>query len=131
MQTEILYVENDKDLNEIITLSLRAEGYIVTPVPDGEDACAFLTERDPANTVVLITDLGMPQLNGVELLELVLANKWPVRGIVVTSALPSCDPRYQRAKAILASQAKGALPCCFLDKPISPHILYDAISSVV
>lgn len=38
----LLVIEDEKDLNAIITKALRANGYIVDSCFDGEDACAYL-----------------------------------------------------------------------------------------
>jgi DNA-binding response OmpR family regulator len=59
----VLVVEDDKDIADVLVRSLRLEGYEVRLASDGlnalDDAHAFLPD-------VVILDLGLPRLDGVE-----------------------------------------------------------------
>ena len=59
--TDILIVEDDKELNTLLTDFLRAEGYTVSAVENGEHAIQ-LFERYSARLVVL--DINLPDING-------------------------------------------------------------------
>ncbi|MBQ8967398.1 response regulator transcription factor [Ruminococcus sp.] len=59
--TDILIVEDDKELSSLLTDFLRAEGYVVSAVDSGERAVQ-LFERYGARLVVL--DINLPDLNG-------------------------------------------------------------------
>ena len=59
--TDILIVEDDKELADLLTDFLRAEGYIVSSVDSGERAVR-LFERSGARLVVL--DINLPDVNG-------------------------------------------------------------------
>lgn len=61
----ILVVEDHKDLNLLITKTLKKAGYIVDGCYDGEEAKLYLlgTEYD-----AILLDIMMPKLNGYELL---------------------------------------------------------------
>lgn len=59
--TDILIVEDDKELADLLTDFLRAEGYIVSAVDSGEKAIHFF-ERYGARLVVL--DIALPDVNG-------------------------------------------------------------------
>ncbi len=59
--TDILIVEDDKELSSLLTDFLRAEGYIVSAVDSGERAIQ-LFERYGAKLVVL--DINLPDING-------------------------------------------------------------------
>ncbi len=63
---KLLVVEDERDLNEIITKELMINGYIVDSCFDGEEAYAYLSlgEYDGA-----ILDIMLPKLNGYDLLE--------------------------------------------------------------
>lgn len=59
--TDILIIEDDRELSALLTDFLRAEGYIVSAVDSGE--CAVqLFERYGARLVVL--DINLPDMNG-------------------------------------------------------------------
>ena len=59
--TDILIVEDDKELSSLLTDFLRAEGYTVSAVENGERAVQ-LFERYGARLVVL--DINLPDMNG-------------------------------------------------------------------
>ena len=59
--TDILIVEDDKELSSLLTDFLRAEGYTVSAVESGERAVQ-LFERYGARLVVL--DINLPDMNG-------------------------------------------------------------------
>ena len=59
--TDILIVEDDKELSTLLTDFLRAEGYTVSAVDSGERAVQ-LFERYGAKLVVL--DINLPDVNG-------------------------------------------------------------------
>lgn len=59
--TDVLIVEDDKELNMLLTDFLRAEGYIVTTVESGERAIQVF-EKYGARLVVL--DINLPDISG-------------------------------------------------------------------
>lgn len=63
----ILLAEDEEDLREVVCEWLRADGFEVVPVADGQEALARLS-RDPAYDVVLL-DHEMPGPRGLEVLE--------------------------------------------------------------
>ncbi|MBQ9743806.1 MAG: response regulator transcription factor [Clostridia bacterium] len=62
----ILVAEDDKDLNRLVSFSLRNEGYDVTACLDGEEALEA-TERVKYD--MILTDIMMPKMDGFELAE--------------------------------------------------------------
>jgi CheY-like chemotaxis protein len=64
MAKKILVVEDDFDTRYILSLILKTEGYEVITAADGECALAVMGEQKPD---LLITDISMPRLNGIEL----------------------------------------------------------------
>ena len=64
MGKKILVVEDDFDTRYVLSLILRTEGYEVVTAADGE--CA-LTVAQGERPDLIITDISMPRLNGVEL----------------------------------------------------------------
>jgi len=66
VQQRILVVEDDPDILRIMTHTLGAAGYRVVPAYGGEDALRKV--RREAFDLVL-TDLSMPRMSGVELIE--------------------------------------------------------------
>ena len=64
-QRRILVVDDDESLRRVTQVQLQQTGYEVTAASDGNEALAVL-ERFPADLV--ITDLKMPGMSGLELL---------------------------------------------------------------
>lgn len=62
----VLIVEDDPDLNRQLERALTDAGYAVDSATDGEDG-HFLGDTEPYDAVVL--DLGLPQIDGVTVLE--------------------------------------------------------------
>jgi DNA-binding NtrC family response regulator len=63
----ILLVDDDENINEIVAEAFSDEGFQVTSAVDGQEALD-LWKKDPLKFKVVITDLTMPKLNGIELL---------------------------------------------------------------
>ncbi len=59
----VLLVDDDPRLVAVLSDMLRAEGHAVTTATNGEEALGLF---DPAAHDVVITDLGMPRMNGWE-----------------------------------------------------------------
>jgi two-component system, OmpR family, response regulator MprA len=59
----VLVVEDDNEIAQVLQRSLRLEGYEVRIAPDGEQALAAHAEYVPD---VVILDLGLPKLDGIE-----------------------------------------------------------------
>jgi DNA-binding response OmpR family regulator len=67
----VLVVEDDKDMAELIVLSLE-DAYEVTVAPDGLDAVEKLVRYQPD---ILLIDVMLPRMNGYQLCQSVRANR--------------------------------------------------------
>ena len=65
MLMRILVVEDEKDLNRVISKRLESEGYSVDRCFDGEEALDFI---DVGEFDAIIMDIMMPRINGIEVL---------------------------------------------------------------
>ena len=65
MKHSILVVEDEKIVRISLTDALKAEGYTVLPVEDGGKAIAALEE---AEFSLVITDIRLPEVSGIEIL---------------------------------------------------------------
>ena len=68
MKAKILVVEDDPDIMRILTQTLSAAGFQVVPAYGGEDAIKKVRAHMPD---LVLTDLAMPQVSGVEVIETV------------------------------------------------------------
>ncbi|MDY7084440.1 MAG: response regulator [Actinomycetota bacterium] len=60
----VLIAEDDEDIALILTRLLKRAGYTVLHAPDGQRAFELAVANRPD---VLLTDLGMPRMDGLEL----------------------------------------------------------------
>jgi signal transduction histidine kinase len=66
----VLLVDDDPRLVTVLSDMMRGEGHAVTTATNGEEALAIF---DPKGHDVVITDLGMPKMNGWEVAERIKA----------------------------------------------------------
>lgn len=85
--TVVLVVDDDAHLRRTLAISLRAHGYEAEVVGDGRSAVQAFGERVPD---VVILDLGLPDLDGVEVLRRIRADS-TVPVIVLSARTDSVD----------------------------------------
>ncbi len=90
----ILLVEDDESLRRVTQVHLEEAGYLVTTAPDGASALALL-EKYPQDLV--ITDLRMPGLNGLELLRRIKA-EYPELIVIVVTAFGTVESAVEAMK---------------------------------
>lgn len=105
---KILVVEDEPGARRAIERLLELEKHTPVPAEDGQAALDALTANDGVSMVVL--DLMMPRMDGVEFLKRIRSNgRWSRLPVVVISAL-SQGPQIEAAKAqgIVANLVKGS-----------------------
>ena len=117
-QAKILVVDDDKNIRRTVSMALESLDYFVHTAFDGKDAMVQLT-GDQYD--LIITDLKMPGMNGMELLEQAIA-KYPEIKIVLISAHGTVDNAVDAMKL-------GAVD--FLQKPFTPKELRNLVHSVL
>jgi len=65
-QKRILIAEDEGSLREMLVMIIREEGYRVDAAEDGNQAWALMNAN---HYDLLVTDLYMPQTNGIELIQ--------------------------------------------------------------
>ena len=79
----ILLAEDDDALRELLDFALTRAGYLVTCCTNGLDLLERLEEGDPFD--LIISDLRMPALTGLEVLEIQLGNRLQTPFICMTA----------------------------------------------
>lgn len=86
----VLVVDDDPAIRRTLTVNLRARGYDVETAGDGRSALQAVSERMPD---VVLLDLGLPDIDGVDVLErLRLTSRVPV---IVVSARSEPDDKVE------------------------------------
>ena len=80
---KVLVADDEESLRGIVSEVLTDDGYIVECVEDGKQALEKITADDDFK--ILVTDIRMPEMNGMELLEKVKAHTAAVEVIIMTS----------------------------------------------
>jgi two-component system response regulator AtoC len=91
----VLIVDDEVNIRRVLAAMLKREGYEVTTAADGEQALGVLV-KTPVHVVV--TDLVMPRLGGMELLRRV-AGEFPDVPVIVITAHGSVDSAVAALKA--------------------------------
>lgn len=79
---KILIVEDDPDLAEGLTLALKNEGFVARAASDGAQAKTQLGHFQPDLAVL---DLGLPDLDGMDLLKHIRANRPSLPVLILTA----------------------------------------------
>jgi len=92
---QILVVDDEPNLRRVLGAQLSRDGYEVHAVADGEEALRILQEQ---YIDVVITDLRMPRLDGLELLRRALALE-PELPVVIITAHGTVDNAVEALKS--------------------------------
>jgi PAS domain S-box-containing protein len=83
---KVMVVDDEKDLVSMLQEILETEGYRVITAGDGLQAIA-LYEQEKEHLGIIISDLGMPHMDGRELMKELQARKADVRFVFITGYL--------------------------------------------
>jgi DNA-binding NtrC family response regulator len=106
----ILIAEDDPKVGESIRLLLKKRGYEILLALNGREALSLFRQE---TVDLVITDLVMPKMDGIELLETVKGMK-PETEVIVISAQGTIEKAVQAMKL-------GAFD--FIEKPINPRVI--------
>ena len=115
---KIIYVDDDIDLLESVSELLSEDGFIVYPFTNGYDALDKLL-REPVD--VVLTDIKMPKITGIELLDRIRAIDTETPVILTTG--------YADLNVAIDAIKKGAFE--FIIKPFDFSYLIHAINKGV
>jgi two-component system response regulator PilR (NtrC family) len=106
----ILVADDERSMRELLAIVLKREGYDVLLAENGREAIALI-EREPID--VLISDIKMPDLSGVDVLRAAKRVDQDILGIMIT-AFASTDT---------AVEAMRLGACDYLSKPFDIDLL--------
>jgi two-component system response regulator PilR (NtrC family) len=106
----ILVADDERSMRELLAIVLKREGYDVLLAENGREAIALI-EREPID--LLISDIKMPDLSGVDVLRAAKRVDQDILGIMIT-AFASTDT---------AVEAMRLGACDYLSKPFDIDLL--------
>ena len=114
----ILIVDDDRALRHALSTLLEGAGHIVSQAGDGPEALAILAGGP---TDLMLLDLGLPGMGGMEVLARMRAFASPPRVVVVTA-----DDTPETLLEAIRGQVDG-----YVRKPFAPGGIVDVISDVL
>ena len=81
IKDKVLIVEDEQSISNFISMILTANGYDTIVVRSGEEALTMISSHCPD---LIVLDLGLPDMDGIEVLKSV--RKWSSLPVVVVSA---------------------------------------------
>ncbi len=117
MEKKILLVDDEKDIREVVHLSLSDLGYQVLEAEDGDEALRIFKETQPP---IVLTDIKMPNMDGIELLQEIKRVN-PETEVVMITGHGDMD---------LAIKSLKYEATDFITKPINVNVLEIALQRV-
>ena len=114
----ILLVDDDRGLRHVLSTFLTDAGHVVETAGDGPDALAMLGER-PFDIVLL--DIGLPSMNGLEVLE--QARSLPTPPLVI---MMTADDTSETLLEAVRRQAYR-----YLRKPFPPNAIVEIVDDAL
>jgi CheY-like chemotaxis protein len=121
----VLVAEDDYDMRAMIVAALRADGHVVVEAANGVElldaiATGLISQRPEDAFDVVLSDVRMPRINGIDVITRLRQNSYPVPVIVMTA---SGDATFLARLRELGIR--------LLEKPFDLDDLRDAITSAV
>jgi two-component system, chemotaxis family, chemotaxis protein CheY len=121
MSKVIMTVDDSVSIRQMVSFTLKREGYDVVEAVDGVDALKKLNGDNPVH--MMITDLNMPNMDGIELIKNVRANaKYKFMPVIMLTT----ESQEERKQAGKAAGATG-----WIVKPFQPEQILGVIKKVL
>ena len=117
MEKKILLVDDEKDIRDVVHLALSDMGYQVLEAEDGDQALRIFRDTQPP---IVLTDIKMPNMDGIELLQKVKLEN-PETEVVMITGHGDMD---------LAIKSLKYKATDFITKPINVNVLEIALQRV-
>ncbi|MCB9776463.1 MAG: response regulator [Nitrospiraceae bacterium] len=118
----ILVVDDEPDVRKVVRLSLEKAGYDVIEAEDGQQAVQEIKNgENPLLLDVILTDIRMPKLNGLEAIQF-FQNEFPHVSLIVLTGFPDL---------IMATSLMKNGIIDYLVKPVEKEKLLTAVAKAM
>jgi two-component system chemotaxis response regulator CheY len=118
----VLVVDDEPDVRKVVRMTLEKAGYDVIEAEDGEKAIAAINQgENPLLLDVIISDIRMPKINGVEAINY-FQTQWPRVPLIVLTGFPDME----MATGFLK---KGIVD--YLVKPVEKEKLISSVAKAI
>ncbi len=120
MAKKILLVDDSASVRQVVGIALRREGYETVEAANGKEALAML---DQGKLNLIISDVNMPVMNGIEFVKAVKQHPTCKFTPIVMLTTEGQDEMKQAGKAAGAK--------AWIVKPFNPPQLLDVVSKLI
>ena len=122
MSQKVLIIDDSKAIRDVVKMVLSESGYDITEAEDGRDALSKLNEE----LELVICDVNMPVMNGIEFLEAVKTDKEfaSYKFIPIIMLTTEAGEKMKDRGKELGAKA-------WLVKPFQPDQLLDAVKKLI
>ncbi len=114
----VMVVDDEADVRTVARMCLEKAGYSVVEAEDGEQAIREIKQGDnPVMLDVIITDINMPKVNGLEAIQF-FQQEWPRVPLIVMTGYPNLETATELMKRGLVD---------YLVKPVDKEKLVAAV----
>ena len=118
----VLVVDDEQDIRKVVRLTLEKLGYYVVEAEDGQQAINLLNEGEhPMVIDVILTDIRMPHINGIEAIEY-FQREYPSVSLIALTGFPDLE---------LATQLMKRGVNDYLVKPVDRDKLTTAVADAM
>jgi len=118
--TLVLVADDDDDILLLVATRLRRDGFEVITARNGEEALALARERQP---VIAVLDIGMPKLDGLEVLQRIRADQTLKDMLVLLLTAKAQESDVRRGYEVGAD--------AYVRKPFSPADLSARVQELI
>lgn len=123
MRKKILIVDDSATVRQVLSMTLRGTGYEVIEATDGQEALNYLDDQQIEPINMLITDLNMPRVDGIDLIRQVRRSAGFRFVPIIMLTTETEESRKQAGKAAGASG--------WVVKPFKPEQLLAVVNMVM
>jgi len=118
----VLIVDDEPDVRKVVRMTLTKAGYDVIEAENGEQAIAAIKEgENPLLLSVIISDIRMPKINGVEAIHY-FQQQWPRVPLIVLTGFPDMEMAIGFLKTGVVD---------YLVKPVEKETLTNAVAKAI
>ncbi len=114
----VMVVDDEADVRKVAKICLEKAGYQIIEAEDGEQAMKEIKQGDnPVMLDVIVTDINMPKVNGLEAIQF-FQQEWPHVPLIVMTGYPNLETAKELMKRGLVD---------YLTKPVDKEKLVAAV----
>ena len=118
----VLIVDDEPDIRKVVRMTLAKDGYDVLEAQNGQEAMDMIQRgENPMTLDVIITDIRMPNVNGIEAITY-FKKEWPSVPLIVLTGFPDVE----MATSLLQQGVYG-----YLVKPVEGEKLKTSVANAI